>query len=923
MKLAGTSVPLRDMTRWNRAGLSRLRYTGEGAAEFTEALRIAHLLHYAEASPRDETTSPDTWARAFETGTFENGDSLELRLARLSSRFSRPVMDGAPPSGADHAARLLAQYRAVLTDPSAQISRAFADALHVLSETLNAYANEGTLRTATQPVHLNHLLSLIGFRPRLAASARTPVAYILKPDQGMTDLAAGLAFETPHPSGAELLTFEALERITAHPALNAMRVAGWDQSQDRMASDLTVLELDSASAFSRGLPGTGAILSDGNAQEAVFVTAADRSDASIQVTRARRGQLNGFLRSIRISTSPALSLAPRPRGRQWLNFDSPPKVFTGMTLMVGPTRAALEPVRVRQVSGRDVEIARLITSGKWPDNIKVAFTATQGIRLRGGGNAFDKLSYEADEPLETLIDLDDDQVYLDGPEALALRAGDPVIFHVNRTDQIAANAEIVFRDDAGVGLRLQGTWLTADRIRMVQAAFRDSSGLRHDRRSSEPVMNADSTLSLNLDAAHHPLVQPGRALILASDPQTTPSAERKAVVGHVTRVLSTGPGTITLSLEVADTDLRKGHAIVHGNVANFGHGKSLPAMVIGSGDAAQTSQVMDIGDMTIATRPNPDFPGGIAADLDVSVDGRIWQQIAPDAGIPEDSPAYQVEVSGEGRVSLRFLHPLPTGTDNVMLTRIRTGAGDSGNDIPAYSVTNLQPKSPAIDAIVQPFTPQSGADREDANALRGIGRSHFALFDRALAAQDFALLARTHAGVWHAHATLSRQGAGRGGTSILLTVVPAGGLSLDPLREDLIAMLEARSIPGTQIELLPFLPAPFAALCDIRLLPGHAESSTIRTWIESELMARFGLQVRPLGARLYTAEIVSVIEAHPAVSSVRVSLQGRWTGAAPGLERSASGGIEAMRPQPRMSVYLAGIADLDLRFIPATSAGGL
>ena len=49
MKLADTTASVRDLTRWNRAGLRRFRYVDGAAAEWLEYLRICHLLLYARS----------------------------------------------------------------------------------------------------------------------------------------------------------------------------------------------------------------------------------------------------------------------------------------------------------------------------------------------------------------------------------------------------------------------------------------------------------------------------------------------------------------------------------------------------------------------------------------------------------------------------------------------------------------------------------------------------------------------------------------------------------------------------------------------------------------------------------------------------------------------------------------------------------
>ena len=85
-----------DLTRWNRSGLSRIRYTSEAAADFTEALRIAHLLLYARGQAPADIDPPEVWRDAFASadGKFPDGQGLGDKLRLLRSDFPRSSMDG-------------------------------------------------------------------------------------------------------------------------------------------------------------------------------------------------------------------------------------------------------------------------------------------------------------------------------------------------------------------------------------------------------------------------------------------------------------------------------------------------------------------------------------------------------------------------------------------------------------------------------------------------------------------------------------------------------------------------------------------------------------------------------------------------------------------------------------------------------------
>jgi hypothetical protein len=266
---AGADAPVTDLTRWNRAGLSRFRYVDGGAAEWLEELRVRHLLLYARGAGLGTTLSDDpaVWLEAFRTGEFPNGLDRAAARAAILAAWDRFDFDAAPAADATYNQILRAQYDHIAIDQTRQISRAFARAFHILSESLNAYANEGYLATATQPEHLRRLLDMIRFEPPPAASALVSIGLILKQDAGQQTFDAGLGIEH-QPQGGAKLTFESLEPVVCRLDANLLRPEGWDEASDPLPPGLTTLILAGGEATARGAVGTVGLLSDGPATDA-------------------------------------------------------------------------------------------------------------------------------------------------------------------------------------------------------------------------------------------------------------------------------------------------------------------------------------------------------------------------------------------------------------------------------------------------------------------------------------------------------------------------------------------------------------------------------------------------------------------------------------------------------------------------------
>lgn len=177
-----------DFTRWNRAGLTRFRYVDGNAADFLERLR-------AELAPR-----------------FAGWAAIQAPAAETAAQRAR---------------RMAEQYDEPRGDWAWEIARAFARACHVLGEHVDAYANEGYLRTATQWESVRRLVAMLDVHPAPPASASAPLVIEARDEPGT--LAAGFAVRHTPREGAPVV-FETLDELALDPALNALRLAGWNRS---------------------------------------------------------------------------------------------------------------------------------------------------------------------------------------------------------------------------------------------------------------------------------------------------------------------------------------------------------------------------------------------------------------------------------------------------------------------------------------------------------------------------------------------------------------------------------------------------------------------------------------------------------------------------------------------------------------------
>ena len=189
-----------DLTRWNRSGLKRFRYVDGTAVEHLETLR-------AELARR----FPGWQAIA------QQGSAAATSVAGQDEESQR-------------LARILDQYHGPRRDFAWEIVRALARACHVLTEHLDAYANEGYLETATQWDNVRRLVLLLGYHPAPPASAATWLVLAGKPGaRGVVER----GFQVKHSpvDGAAPVTFETLQDLPIDDRLNTLRLAGWNRSE--------------------------------------------------------------------------------------------------------------------------------------------------------------------------------------------------------------------------------------------------------------------------------------------------------------------------------------------------------------------------------------------------------------------------------------------------------------------------------------------------------------------------------------------------------------------------------------------------------------------------------------------------------------------------------------------------------------------
>ena len=259
---------LADLTRWNRAGLGRFDYVDGNAATWLEELRLAVMgLTARGADP--EFRLPETWRSLFgeDPASWPSASEQNTFREHLVWEALWTAFPDQPETARQRNERLVSQYASAPRDEGWEIMRATSRMAQVLLGHLDAYANEGYLRTATQWDNVRRLAAMVNYQLAPPTSATTTVGLIAKStdDGKAVEVDRGLAMKYAPPEGGSPVVFETLKYIKAHEALNKVRARHWDHDARPLeATDLWIDDKEAELA-----PGALTVLSGSASQSSV------------------------------------------------------------------------------------------------------------------------------------------------------------------------------------------------------------------------------------------------------------------------------------------------------------------------------------------------------------------------------------------------------------------------------------------------------------------------------------------------------------------------------------------------------------------------------------------------------------------------------------------------------------------------------
>lgn len=904
-----------DLNRWNRAGLSQFDYVNGDASVWLEELRIAMLGLYLRGGD-SEMRTPEFWRDLYLLPKEDWPDVSDV-AARVTWKKLSPVFPAQQESRGRRNERLLKQYSESTGEYAWEINRAFARAAHVLLGHLDAYANEGYLRTASQWDNLRRLAAMVNYQPTPPASATSIVALELKDDTGAVEIQRGLAMKHTLAQGGPPLVFETLQTVQAHPALNAARALAWNRNN----TNIIFGENDEPAEIDWHLPkkdtlapGELVVVASGQTGEALSIVSVEHDTetetAAITLSDIPENDYPNWPSRL-FCTPDDVRLGQQRSGAGATIV----RVDDGAGLIKGDVVQVTIASVTHQVEVLDVEGTQLILDMDLTGADEVVVTPM--------------VSYTLDDESSALADTNVEIMYFAGRNDVfsrtgsAFKASGAIVGHQFTTNRstggrgFAPSAEapnllgkveksppqiipgrtaepsrtVSFEGKPPKGLA-DGDWFVARHIKTnnIQAllvqGLRTASGrydvlfgtapegapedtefhgpmtgrlhpVGHDRNPEAAIAGSKATLA-DVPVAAQALLKPGHSMILSRDLDGGASEDILTTLTSITQ-RAVNRVEITFEPTTAGAGWAAGDTRFRLNCAKVSHGETKGSKILGSGDGERVAQVFEFSVGKISHVPSATAESGVLPDMDVMVDGVRWDYrdfIDPTA---EGTKSWSTTLTEDDKLKIHFRRRLATGQNNVTVNRHRVGVGASGSGIPPLSFKKPMKKDRYVEAIYQPFETSGGADREAVAKMRETTPSRLAANGRAVALRDFERLASRNALVMRARAEeVPTPAAAR---QVLLTIVPAGGAALTAtLEEDLRTAILDKALPGVRLSFGEYETLPLHLGATVRADLSSYDKSDVKAAAEAGLRAAFGLEARDFAQPVYLAEVLAALE---------------------------------------------------------------
>jgi predicted phage baseplate assembly protein len=927
-----------DLSRWNRAGLSKFCYVDGNALTFLETLRL-------QLSEEFESEGEVQWKELVERfPEFSNESKLQLRK------------------------RLSAQYYDQRRDYAWEINRSFARSAHILGEYINAYANEAYLSTAVEWDNLRKLTALLDYRPSPPASAQTSIALFYK--ESAKENSAGLvekgfAVKNKPAAGEPTVTFETRENLEGNYHINVMHLHDWNKNFNSAYSVLSTNKIRFyTDQVVQGLNiGGRGVLSDQKSAFAVQVSGVFMDDPKSCY--------------IDLDILPPQSLIPLSAHDTTLYLQAE---FVSSPLANGDRSAVFvkslnvsedELLFIKNIDGwfaqrvkrsavQHVEFERLIND----EDINASIFRSRVLKKQqhakiDGGNAIFVLPEQITADSEYFVD--DQLNKVDGAENILLSDSDGAairyissieanqlyypeqfpagviekiklseIRFAGKAPQIESGSWVVIesgglaqahqinsiaQNEQWFEVDFTGLPFTSDNIALVRGAFKFSIKAQGFNKNKQRAWHDDSSDSQTIlplaDASHVNHLYLGRKMIVSSD--------NHAFEVELKDISYSANGTALLHLAPAfhfdqlAADFTRANSVINGNAVRAVHGETQPIKIVGSGDASKINQCFELASDNISWVSDATFSNGVRADLILFSGQRRWLQTEElSFSTPEDNH-YQVKINQDNKLIVCFGdgkhgRRLPSGIDNIKII-YRDGYGEVGN-LGAGDLVKIVRPHRLIEAFSAPLSSLGGAEKETTKTIRDNAPATVLTLNRAVSIEDFSHLAARHSMVWQARA-FEKMPDRPAQSLIELVVVAAGGAPFSKGSESGTAIkdyLLSHAAPNTPLSVISYSPVLLHLELNIMVDELSFDKKQVERTATLHIKESLKIKNRTLGQGLLRSDITAMLEQVEGVENCNCKIlespYSEMGGAAPQLYIGDEGLIRKVSVKPFQLLFL-------------------
>jgi hypothetical protein len=325
--------------------------------------------------------------------------------------------------------------------------------------------------------------------------------------------------------------------------------------------------------------------------------------------------------------------------------------------------------------------------------------------------------------------------------------------------------------------------------------------------------------------------------------------------------------------------LVRASVVVYANVAPASHGETV-AEVLGSGSAATAFQRFELKHQPLTWLAAANELGAAAA-LTVRVNDVAWRELPTLFGAAPTQRAFVLERDERGRMIAVFGDGvrgarLPSGVNNVRAT-YRKGLGAQGNVGPD-KLTQLMSRPLGLKSVSNPLPATGGNDPEPVEAARASMPLATRTLGRAVSLLDYEDFARAFSGIAKARAQVLRLATG---PVVAITIAGQHGAPLGPASPEwqhLLAALKNGGDPHVAVRLLAAKASSFRIGIKVKCAADR-EAALVLAAVEAALRDRYSFERRELSQPVQQSEVIAVAQAVPGV--VAVDLTHLYGGTAP------------------------------------------